>query len=331
MLMPGRKYSIANTNYRYGFNGKENDDEIKGEGNQQDYGMRIYDPRLGRFLSVDPISNKYPMLTPYQFASNTPIQAIDIDGLEKAISTFYFTSKKDTKVSLVNASLVVDNSKPRSETILINLDNRTYTANSYTTLEGRDDKNNFAGDFSGIRHLSSEDLAGISGYGDFVFDVFYQGNLKEQAVIHESNAGPLKYSTALLDFKNRAYELFNFKRDELIEIDGVAYNANEAGNYLWGMVLQEQGIILSSKTIAELGTKGRHDESNEQKAIQAGINKANSFLKNGMPNESREKALEYYSEDYYNFLNEGGDKSQFKPSDNLGLFKEYNENEEKKP
>ncbi|MBW7891902.1 MAG: hypothetical protein H3C48_12960, partial [Chitinophagaceae bacterium] len=63
-------------------NGKENDNEVKGEGNQQDYGMRIYDPRLGRFLSVDPLTDKYPELTPYQFASNTPIQAIDLDGKE---------------------------------------------------------------------------------------------------------------------------------------------------------------------------------------------------------------------------------------------------------
>jgi hypothetical protein len=31
---------------------------------------------------VDPITDKYPELTPYQFASNTPIQAIDLDGLE---------------------------------------------------------------------------------------------------------------------------------------------------------------------------------------------------------------------------------------------------------
>jgi hypothetical protein len=36
-----------------------------------------------RFLSVDPISAEYPELTPYQFASNTPIQAVDLDGLEK--------------------------------------------------------------------------------------------------------------------------------------------------------------------------------------------------------------------------------------------------------
>ena len=69
--------------YTYGFNGKENDNDPKGiEGSQQDYGMRIYDPRVGRFLGVDPITKQYPELTPYQFASNTPIQAVDLDGLE---------------------------------------------------------------------------------------------------------------------------------------------------------------------------------------------------------------------------------------------------------
>ena len=44
--------------------------------------MRIYDGRIGKFLSVDPITNKYPELTPYQFASNRPIEGIDLDGLE---------------------------------------------------------------------------------------------------------------------------------------------------------------------------------------------------------------------------------------------------------
>ena len=77
----GRKYP-STIKYRYGFNGKEYDNEVKGEGNQQDYGMRIYDPRLVRFLSVDPITEEYPELTPYQFASNRPIDGIDLDGLE---------------------------------------------------------------------------------------------------------------------------------------------------------------------------------------------------------------------------------------------------------
>lgn len=92
MEMPGRKFSSSSL-YRYGFNGKENDNDIKGEGNQQDYGLRIYDPRLVKFLSVDPLTGNYPELTPYQFASNRPIDGIDLDGKEWAQTT------EDTKVN----------------------------------------------------------------------------------------------------------------------------------------------------------------------------------------------------------------------------------------
>jgi RHS repeat-associated protein len=87
--------------YRYGFNGKENDNDVKGTGNQQDYGFRIYDPRLGRFLSVDPLTQEYPWYTPYQFAGNTPIQAIDLDGLEPA-TPLYIKQKPVLEVSYEN-------------------------------------------------------------------------------------------------------------------------------------------------------------------------------------------------------------------------------------
>ena len=83
MLMPGRQGNVGD--YRFAFNGKEFDPEVAGTGNQYDYGFRIYNPRIGKFLSVDTLTRSYPMLTPYQFASNTPIAAIDLDGLEKRI------------------------------------------------------------------------------------------------------------------------------------------------------------------------------------------------------------------------------------------------------
>lgn len=92
---------IYNPNaYHYGFNGKENDNEIKGEGNQQDYGLRIYDPRLGKFLSVDPITKEYPELTPYQFASNRPIDGVDQDGLEWELSTTGERLRQEAKLKL---------------------------------------------------------------------------------------------------------------------------------------------------------------------------------------------------------------------------------------
>jgi len=50
-----------------------------------DYGFRIYNPSIAKFLSVDPLTKEYPMYTPYQFGANTPIAAIDLDGAEAFI------------------------------------------------------------------------------------------------------------------------------------------------------------------------------------------------------------------------------------------------------
>jgi len=69
--------------YRYGFNGKELDKNGEfGSLNHYDYGFRIYNPGIGRFLSVDPLTSEYPWYTPYQFAGNGPIANVDIDGKE---------------------------------------------------------------------------------------------------------------------------------------------------------------------------------------------------------------------------------------------------------
>jgi RHS repeat-associated protein len=82
MEMPNGTYQSEK--YRFGFNGKENDREWGTGGVTQDYGFRLYNPAMGRFLSVDPLTKSYPWWTPYQFAGNAPIRYIDLDGLEKA-------------------------------------------------------------------------------------------------------------------------------------------------------------------------------------------------------------------------------------------------------
>ncbi|NIG52806.1 RHS repeat-associated core domain-containing protein [Chitinophaga sp. Cy-1792] len=100
--------------YRYGFNGKENDNEVKGEGNQQDYGMRIYDPRVGRFLSVDPLAKEYPWNSTYAFAENDIIRAIDLDGLEKYLIQNDFdrfgriTAMRISTISVIKTHALVD-------------------------------------------------------------------------------------------------------------------------------------------------------------------------------------------------------------------------------
>jgi|GEM_PF-2835535 len=47
------------------------------------YGFRFYDPSVARFWSVDPLAEKFPHYTPYQFAGNRVPNAIDLEGLEE--------------------------------------------------------------------------------------------------------------------------------------------------------------------------------------------------------------------------------------------------------
>jgi RHS repeat-associated protein len=74
--------------YCFSFNGKEKIDEINGTANDLDFGARIYDSRLSRFLSIDKYSNKYPFFSPYLYAGNSPIQAIDVNGDSLYILTY---------------------------------------------------------------------------------------------------------------------------------------------------------------------------------------------------------------------------------------------------
>lgn len=82
MEQPGRVMMDGNR-YRYGYNGKEKDQTGEWGTTNYDYGFRIYNPAIAKFLSVDPLTKSYPWYTPYQFAGNTPIQAMDLDGLEE--------------------------------------------------------------------------------------------------------------------------------------------------------------------------------------------------------------------------------------------------------
>jgi len=81
MMIKSREF-VGFDQYRMGFNGQEKDDEISGEGNSINFAYRVYDSRLARFLSIDPLGKKYPWYTPYQFAGNTPIEAKELEGLE---------------------------------------------------------------------------------------------------------------------------------------------------------------------------------------------------------------------------------------------------------
>jgi len=134
MAMKERSYS--NSEYRYGFNGKENDTDF-GEG-KTDFGARIYDGIIGRWFACDALESKYPSISTYAFVANSPLMFVDTDGreiipvklnenhtktYEKALKTTTFQSifktlieSKEYKVQLSSNSISTEKSGLRGET-----------------------------------------------------------------------------------------------------------------------------------------------------------------------------------------------------------------------
>src|SRR5258706_274882 len=74
--------AYTNTSYRFGFHGKESDAEYNGEGNSYDFGDRILDTRIGRWLSVDPSATDFASWSGYTFALDNPIKLGDPGGAD---------------------------------------------------------------------------------------------------------------------------------------------------------------------------------------------------------------------------------------------------------
>lgn len=100
MLVPNRHKDSKE--YRYGFNGKEKDDELKGIGNSYDFGARMLDPRLGRWFRPDRMESKYPNFSPYNFAINSPLRVVDPDGND--IYILYYTTGNNRGDEMFRAS-----------------------------------------------------------------------------------------------------------------------------------------------------------------------------------------------------------------------------------
>jgi RHS repeat-associated protein len=88
---------------RYGFQGQEKDDEIKGKGNSYDMGARFYDPRTGRTPTIDPAFREYPSLSSYTGYGNNPIIFVDPDG-KRIIIHYKDETGKNKKVKIKQMS-----------------------------------------------------------------------------------------------------------------------------------------------------------------------------------------------------------------------------------
>jgi RHS repeat-associated protein len=87
--LPNRAWNDGNRGYRFGFNGKEKDSETAND--NFDFGARVYDGRLGRWMSLDPLMKKYPQLSSFCFTNNNPLIFADEDGRDLIVTTIIKT------------------------------------------------------------------------------------------------------------------------------------------------------------------------------------------------------------------------------------------------
>jgi RHS repeat-associated protein len=236
----GRTFKqTGDSSYPYTFNGKLQDNDI---GNQiQDYGMRIYNPLLGRFMSVDPLTHKYPELTPYQFASNTPLWAIDLDGKEAKTSLF-----PNAYAYLKSGLTVFGFAAQNLHTTLamsIQVDLRASFIAAGSQTQGSiglaaDQYGSFAVEYGGA---SFHDL--FSMFGGFSKDVFNTGNKEAQSNYLGYSLG---FSGGLSDFWGEKHVeglagKFNEAQFSILSLSATLYN-DMGGNLVGAGVSYSVGL-----------------------------------------------------------------------------------------
>jgi RHS repeat-associated protein len=81
MVLDGRSNNYGITNEKYKFTGKERDDET----NYDYFGARYYDARIGRWLQVDQLAEKYPGWSTFSYCLDNSIMSIDPTGKDVKI------------------------------------------------------------------------------------------------------------------------------------------------------------------------------------------------------------------------------------------------------
>ena len=130
MQMPGRKYVQGSSKYRYGFNGQEKSNEIKGEVNSYTAKFWEYDPRTGRRWNIEPLIAKYPGLSGYASLGNNPVNLMDPDCQDVILLTCA-TKGGDvghTAIAIKNYKITLVKVKGKMQTVMVPL-------NSYNVYE----------------------------------------------------------------------------------------------------------------------------------------------------------------------------------------------------
>lgn len=166
----------------YKYNGKELD--TANNLNWYDYGARMYDAAIGRWHMVDPMSEKYYLMSPYNYCGNNPVKFIDPDGKNWRIWTQFNAETKKMEYNITVNAVLYNNSSDQDIDMNQLAASITQQITSVFTITGDDFVTTM--DFN-MRVVTSVDEIGES---DHVFRVVDQKELDSRYVKYTSGQVP---------------------------------------------------------------------------------------------------------------------------------------------
>jgi RHS repeat-associated protein len=194
-VMPNRH---GNDNqYRYGFQGQERDNEIKGDGNHINFEFRGNDPRTGRMWSVDPLSRKYPHNSPYAFSENRVIDALELEGREALLLIKRELDDGSTVFKIIADYTVKNNAKS------------DFQLRVPVGTVGNDAEQIFKTDGNGVQDFGYKELQNEYGNGSFQKgsgsnDLYVNGKVFDAKGINGpgDTYGDVNFTSLVLDVSN---------------------------------------------------------------------------------------------------------------------------------
>jgi len=261
-----QSYTSGSGNNKYKFTGKERDTET----NYDYFGARYYDSDLGRWLSVDPLSSKYPGWSPYKYGYNNPVRYYDPNGM--------FDTRIEIDEATGNVKNIVDDGKEEITGAIVNSNNettKTFTFNDEDDAKALINSFNDPNNFEGTKNIDGIPITGIDkefNEGEMVTNVL----MGAATVIGESGQGSKLLATAKEGkrFGKMDYVQTLKNPNKLKIIKNTAYNCLDAGNYMWGMGMSVLGYsydeaVIGSQILAFVKDHNL-DSPKDQKAIYNG-------------------------------------------------------------
>jgi RHS repeat-associated protein len=244
-----------NDGYRFGYNGQEKDNEVAGEGNEIEFKYRLYDPRIGKFKSADPLHKSYPWNSDYAFAENRVIDGIDLEGLEYENFMTSFSKPGDLKIkvpyvetaqlqlystSISNAKMTYADLKKEFKSSPQNLLTNS-KATFHTPVDGQGKPSQFK-----VGNYFKIDINGPMN-NSYVKVTFMEDKEGSMSVNFVTMEGHLEKGVIRFDLKDKGNNNYDFNITSWSEVDmglaPVAYSRKEQQKS-WNEVLDK--IVLKS-------------------------------------------------------------------------------------